>query len=249
MAAVQEAVGLYLGSMGWSYKFWPLYDGLKSNEYLSTYAEHFNSVEINSSFYRIPSLRVVESWASQVPDSFRFTAKFPQSISHAPELNYKERNLEAFIGNIGKLEEKLGPLLLQFPARFKVDEAENLKDFLSVLPKEHIYAVEFRHDGWFIDETYELLRENSASLVQVEHPRLPTIKVLTADFVYIRWEGDRKLVNGEKGSVERNRREDNLNWSEIIRGYLEEGLTVYGFFSKFYSGYPESDIKMILEDL
>jgi uncharacterized protein YecE (DUF72 family) len=249
VAAVQEAVGLYLGSMGWSYKFWPLYIGLKPSEFLSNYARHFNSVEINSSFYRIPSRSVVENWATQVPNGFRFTAKFPQSISHAPELNYQDGKLEAFFRNISKLGDKLGPLLLQLPARFKVDEVDKLEDFLSVLPNEYRYAVEFRYRDWFNDETYELLRENSASLVQVEHPRFPSVNELTTDFVYIRWEGDRKLVNGERGSVEVDRKEVTQTWGVTIKRYLENGLEVYGFFSKFYSGYPLSDIKMIIEAL
>lgn len=147
MAAVQETLGLYLGSMGWSYKFWPLYDGLKPSEYLSNYARHFNSVEINSSFYRIPRQKVVENWANQVPDDFRFAVKFPQSISHTTDLNYEEGKLEAFLGNIGKLGDKLGPLLLQLSPRFKVDKSEKLKDFLSILPKDYMYAVEVRQEG------------------------------------------------------------------------------------------------------
>jgi uncharacterized protein YecE (DUF72 family) len=249
VAAVQEKVGPYLGSMGWSYKFWPLYDGLKPSEYLSEYAKNFNSVEINSSFYRIPSRKVVENWANQVPDEFHFTAKFPQSISHVSDLKYEEGKLEAFLRNISMLGDKLGPLLLQLPARFKVDQAENLRGFLSVLPKDHVYAVEFRHRDWFIDETYELLRKNSVALVQVEHPRLQTVGEVTAGFVYIRWEGDRKLVDGERGTVEADRREESLVWSETIKSYLGKGLEVYGFFSKFYSGYPVSDIKTISEAL
>jgi uncharacterized protein YecE (DUF72 family) len=235
--------------MGWSYKFWPLYDGLKPSEFLSNYAKHFNSVEINSSFYRIPSQSVVENWASQVPKGFRFTAKIPRSISHASELNYQEGKLEAFLRNISKLGGKLGPLLLQLPAKFRVDKVEKLEDFLSVLPKEYMYAVEFRNRGWFKDEIYELLRENSTSLVQVEHNRFPAVNELTTDFVYVRWEGDRKQVNGERGYVEVDRKEGNKTWGVKLKRYLEDGLDVYGFFSKFYSGYPVSDIKMTIEAL
>ena len=249
MAAVQEAVGPYIGSMGWSYKFWPLYDGLKPSEYLKRYSEHFNSVEVNSSFYRIPSRSVVENWANQVPEGFRFTAKFPQSISHAPDLDYEEGKLEVFLGNIGRLGDKQGPLLLQLPARFKSVNSEELGNLLSVLPEGGRYAVEFRHRGWFTEETYQLLREYGACLVQVEHPRLPTVDEVTGDFVYIRWEGERREVDGERGVVEVDREGDNLAWSGRIREQLENGLEVYGYFSKFYSGYPVSDIHAITQNL
>jgi uncharacterized protein YecE (DUF72 family) len=249
VAAVQEEVGLYIGSMGWSYKFWPLYDGIKPGDYLRRYSEHFNSVEINSSFYRIPSRRVVENWAKQVPEGFRFAAKFPQSISHAPELVYEEGKLEAFLRNISGLGGKLGPLLLQLPARFKVDKEEVLGDFLSGLPRRHAYAVEFRHSDWFRDETYRLLRDHNVSLVQVEHPKRTSASELTADFVYVRWEGERKKVEGEKGVVEMDRREDTLRWGESISALRGEGVTVYGYFSKFYSGYPVSDILMLQKAL
>jgi uncharacterized protein YecE (DUF72 family) len=249
LAAVQEEVEPYIGSMGWSYKFWPLYEGLKPSEYLKRYSENFNSVEINSSFYRIPSRRVVENWADQVLEGFRFTAKFPQSISHAPDLDYEEGKLEAFLRNISGLGEKLGPLLLQLPARFKADKEGVLGDFLSGLPPRHTYAVEFRHIGWFNDETYRLLREHNISLVQVEHPKMATVSELTADFAYIRWEGDRKQVEGERGYVELDRGEETLRWAESINALHEEGLTVYGYFSKFYSGYPVSDILMLQKAL
>jgi uncharacterized protein YecE (DUF72 family) len=249
VAAVQEEVGLYIGSMGWSYKFWPLYDGIKPGDYLRRYSEHFNSVEINSSFYRIPSRRVVKNWANQVPESFRFTAKFPQSISHAPELVYEEGKLEAFLRNISGLGGKLGPLLLQLPARFKADKLGALGDFLSGLPRRHAYAVEFRHSDWFRDETYRLLRDHDIALVQVEHPKWRTESELTADFTYIRWEGDRKKVGGEKGIVEMDRGGDTMRWGESISALLGEGIAVFGFFSKFYSGYPVSDIRLLQKAL
>lgn len=129
------------------------------------------------------------------------------------------------------------------------DQAEELRGFLSVLPKDGMYAVEFRHKGWFTEETYELLRENCITMVQVEHPRLPTEDELTGDFAYIRWEGDRGQVDGEKGAVEIDRGGENLTWSRRIRAYLEEGLRVFGYFSKFYSGYPVYDIHTIMDNL
>jgi uncharacterized protein YecE (DUF72 family) len=231
--------------MGWSYKFWPLYNGLKPNEFLRTYAKHFNSVEINSSFYRIPNRKVIENWISQVPDNFRFTAKFPQSISHSPKLNYDEGKLDAFIRNISTLKDKLGPLLLQLPPSFHSTEIKFLTEFLSILPTDLTYAVEFRNQDWFNHETYELLRENDIALVQVEHPKRQQTDELTTDFVYIRWEGNRKIVNGDKGLVEIDKKKNITDWYSKIMNYLKNEMEIYGYFSKFYSGYPVNDIKMI----
>ena len=242
---------LFLGAMGWSYKFWSeIYPkGSKSADYLTHYSKHFKSVEINSSFYRIPSRKTIENWRSLVPQDFRFTAKFPQSISHSPELKYEPGKLEAFFNNIGQLEEKLGALVLQLPPRLKVENLPALRDLLTVLPDEFSYAVEFRNRGWFSEEVFKLLRENHVALVQVEHPRLPTTTELTADHIYIRWEGDRKVVSGEKGDVELDRSEDNRRWARQINELLDSGHEVFGYFSKFYSGYPPADIWQITDML
>jgi uncharacterized protein YecE (DUF72 family) len=247
MAVIQKKVGLYMGSMGWSYKFWPIYSGLKPNEFLRKYANHFNSVEINSSFYRIPNRKVIENWFSQVPDNFRFSAKFPQSISHSPKLKYNEGKMDAFIRNISTLGDKLGPLLLQLPPSFHSNELKNLREFLSTLPTDLTYAVEFRNQDWFNYETYELLKENNIALVQVEHQKKPKRFELTTDFVYIRWEGNRKIVNGDKGIIEVDRKQNITEWYPKIMNYLENKMNVYGYFSKFYSGYPVNDIKIFQE--
>ena len=109
--------------------------------------------------------------------------------------------------------------------------------------------MEFRNRGRFIEDVYTLLRENEVALVQVEHPRLPTATELTTDHVYIRWEGDRKKVTGEKGLVEIDREEDNRRWANRIHELLESGHNVYGYFSKFYSGYPPADIWQVTDML
>ena len=241
-----QVKNLFLGTMGWSYDFWPIYQGLTSSEYLSRYSEHFNSVEINSSFYRIPRKRTVERWFEDTPENFKFTAKFPRSISHAPKLVYESGKLDAFFKNIESLLKKKGPLLIQFPPKFKANNLESFIDLLNILPKRNRYAVEFRNQSWFNEETYKILRKYEVSLVQIQHPWQPTSKEITTNFVYIRWEGNRKSVNGEKGIIEIDRSEDNKKWAKLISEYLELSLEVYGFFSKFYSGYPPADINQIL---
>jgi len=235
---------LYLGSMGWSYGFWDLYEGLKPKEYLGEYSRHFNSVEINSTFYRIPRKETVESWAAAVPEGFVFSAKFPRSISHSPGLRFPEGKLDAFMSSIGLLGSRLGPLLLQLPPRFKPDEALTIIEFLSTLPAHHRYAVEFRDRAWMNEGSLDAFAEQGVCIVQQEHPWLPIIDRVTAGYVYIRLEGDRRKVSGEKGVAERDASDRNGFWAQRIEAYLE-GMDVYGYVSKYYSGYPPLDLDQI----
>jgi uncharacterized protein YecE (DUF72 family) len=245
---IRMAGKLYLGSMGWSYGFWGLYRGLKPEEYLGEYARRFNSVEINSTFYRIPRRETVESWAAAAPEGFVFSAKFPRSISHSPGLRYPEGKLDAFISNMELLGSKMGPLLLQLPPRFKPDEAPALTGLLSTLPVRHRYAVELRDRAWMKEESLDTLTEQRVCVVQQEHPWLPSIDRVTGGYVYIRLEGDRRKVSGEKGTVERDASERNLHWAHRIREYLES-FDVYCYVSKYYSGYPPRDVEHIKKEL
>ena len=234
---------LYLGSMGWSYKFWPLYEeGSNASDYLSQYASHFNSVEVNNTFYRIPNIPTVENWYEDVPSGFVFSSKFPRSISHAGSLNYDEERLEVFLRNISVFKDKKGPLLLQLPPYSRSAAFENLESLLEALPAGDKIAVEFRNKEWLSDETYALLISKGVATVFQEHPTFPDVDQLTGSFVYIRCEGDRKKVNGEKGEREVDRVKDTEKCAKRIHSYLGEGIDVFCYFSKYYSGYPPSDI-------
>ncbi len=239
---------LYLGSMGWSYGFWGLYHGLKQVDYLGEYARHFNSVEINSTFYRIPQRETVKNWAESAPESFVFSVKFPRSISHSPGLRPPEGKLDAFISNMKLLGSKLGPLLLQLPPSFKPNEAPALIGFLSTLPVHHSYAVEFRDETWTEDTILDVLAKRGICVVHQEHPWLPTIDRVTGGCVYIRLDGDRREVDGERGVVERDTSETNRSWARRIGEYLEE-YDVYCYVSKYYSGYPPHDVDQIKREL
>jgi uncharacterized protein YecE (DUF72 family) len=233
--------------MGWSYGFWGIYVDLRPGGYLAEYARRFNSVEINNSFYRIPAPATVAEWASQAPPGFRFAAKFPQSISHAPGLSFDEGKLYAFLRSMSQLGPRKGPLLIQLPPTLRPDHADGLRRLLGALPGGNRYAVEFRHRDWFRQETYEMLRESRVALVQQAHPWLPEVHEATAGFVYARFEGDRRKVGGEEGSVEVDRASDTERWARVISTYLDEGLDVYAYFSKYYSGYPPHDVAQLVE--
>lgn len=230
--------------MGWSYSFWlgNLYPkGLKSREFLTEYSKHFDTVELDSTFYRIPRRETVIEWKDQTPTGFLFAAKFPRIITHIKMLKDCEELLERFVGRLSELQEKLGPLLLQFPSRFKQEHIQMLKDFLSTLPRECRFAVEVRNQKLLGDELFSLLRKNEIALTLVSSPFMPSIEELTANFVYVRLEGDRAKVKGTLGKVEVDRTDDIKKWAEKIKKYRDSHAEVFVYFSKYYSGHPPTD--------
>ncbi len=237
---------LYIGSMGWSYDYWDIYpENAPKRNYLEIYSESFNSVEINSSFYRIPSSSTVEKWAEQTPKGFKFSTKFPRSITHVKDLNFGSGRFEAFMKNINNLGSKLGPFLIQFTPRFHSKKNKALTQFLKKLPEENQYAIEFRNKSWLTEETFELLKSYNISMVQGGYLETSGHPSRSDGFVYIRLEGDRDKVNGKRGEVEVERCEDLDLWSKRIRGFLDNGQEVYIYVSKYFSGYPPSDIEYL----
>lgn len=237
---------VHIGTMGWSYPFWigdfyPV--GLKPAAFLTEYAKHFDSVELDNTFYRIPSAKATDSWKEQTPDGFLFSAKFPRVITHVKMLRDCRREVDMFISRMSQLQNKLGPLLLQFPRSFAPKHFSLLQEFLPKLPRGLRYAVEARNKGLLTEKLHNLLRENGIALVLVGQPVLE--EQLTADFVYVRWQGDRTKVNGTLGKVEVDRAENTEKWATQIRNILNR-KEIFGYFSKYYSGYPPQDAKQLL---
>lgn len=243
---------VHIGTMGWSYSFWVdnfYQKGLSPEAFLSDYAKHFETVEADSTFYGVPSEDTVVKWRSQTPANFMFSVKFPRIITHDKMLKNVERETERFVGRMSQLQNKLGPMLLQFPYSFKGEHVHLLDDFLPRLPREYRFAVEVRNAKLLNDDLYSLLRKNNVALVWATLPFLPPADVVTAEFVYIRWEGDRRKVQGTLGKVETDRTSDITQWAEKIKKLLSNELEVFGYYSKYYSGHPPTDAKQLLEKL
>jgi uncharacterized protein YecE (DUF72 family) len=161
---------ILVGTSGWSYKEWKgsFYPPkLPQDEMLGFYASRFPTVEVNNSFYRIPSEKVLAGWAEQVTPDFRFVLKASRRITHNSRLADEDGSLEYFLRAVNPLGERLGTTLFQLPPTFKKD-AVRLRDFLARLPKRWMAALEFRHASWFDDEVYDLLRSHDAALVAVD---------------------------------------------------------------------------------
>jgi uncharacterized protein YecE (DUF72 family) len=236
---------LYLGTIGFSYNFWEgtFYPSkTPSKNYLNYYASKFNTVEIDSTFYRIPTEPTVINWRLQTPKNFKFALKFPQLITHIKMLKNCQNETRVFLQRASLLGEKLGALLLQFPPNFTAEHLEDLTDYLQDLPKLYRYVVEVRNSSWLQNDFYSTLETNGVALAWAEGPLSVQISKVTADFLYLRWEGDRKKVNGTLGKIEVDRQRDLKVWGDRIRDLLENQLTVFGYFGKYYSGFPPSDV-------
>lgn len=161
---------ILVGTSGWSYKEWKgsFYPPkLPSDDMLRFYASRFLTVEVNNSFYRIPSERVLAGWAEQVPEGFRFVLKASRRVTHNNRLKDEDGSLAYFLRAVNPLGQRLGPTLFQLPPTFKKD-LPRLQEFLGRLPKRWPAAIEFRHVSWFEDDVYDLLRSRDVALVAVD---------------------------------------------------------------------------------
>jgi len=152
---------------------------------LAYYVERFTTVEINATFYRMPNEKTVAGWASTAPAGFTYVLKAPQRITHFARLRGVDEPLRYFCGTARSLGDKLGPLLFQLPPNFK-KATDRLGELLSILPNGFRVAFEFRHESWFDDEVYTLLRSHNASLCIADTEEGTTPAVATADFGYLR---------------------------------------------------------------
>jgi uncharacterized protein YecE (DUF72 family) len=241
----------HLGTIGWSYNFWKgkFYPSKTApKDYLAYYASQFNTVEVDSTFYRIPTQPTVTNWKQQTPDDFRFSLKFPQMITHVKMLRDCQYETGVFLDRVSLLGEKLGVLLLQFPPNFGIDHLDDLEAFVQELPRQHRDVVEVRNKVWLKKEFYSLLMANRVALAWADSPLMVPISEITSDFLYVRWEGDRKKVNGTLGKIEANRAEDLKLEADKIKPFLGK-MEVFSYFGKYYSGYPPSDIANLQANL
>jgi uncharacterized protein YecE (DUF72 family) len=242
--------GLYLGTCGWSYADWEgtLYpEGLQAASRLAEYAKHYATVEIDSTFYGTPRSSTVEKWHEVVPQDFLFAAKFPQEVTHERNLINTRSEAENFVHTMQALEDRLGPLLLQLPPSFTVEGMGVLEDFLSTLPQGPRYAVEVRHRSWLGSDLPALLREHGVALTLVDYPRMPRMDEATADFVYIRWLGDRRDFPSGHSHAKRDRTDDLEWWSERVDRFLSEGREVFAYANNHYQNHSPSTLERFLE--
>lgn len=235
------SAAIHLGTQGWSYPDWigVFYPpGSRQEHYLPFYAQVFDTVELDTTFYHPPKPSIVRSWAKHTPEAFRFAAKVPQRITHEARLAKMGEDLAAFAAALAPLGPRLGPLLVQLPAEF-VREAGTfglLDRFLTATPRDVRLAVEFRDASWHHPQAYDLLRRHRAAMAWTEWRDLPRVTEVTADFLYLRWLGDRREIQSyDRVVVDRARSFD--QWEKDLRRVLPEVREVYGYFNNHWAGH------------
>jgi uncharacterized protein YecE (DUF72 family) len=233
---------VHIGCSGWSYQDWRgrLYpEELPQSRWLTRYAETFDTVEINNTFYRLPTKKAVKAWAEQSPEGFCFSVKASRYLTHLKRLKELRPYLKRFYDPLEALTKsgKLGPVLWQLPGNFKRDD-ERLKGALDVLP-EGRHAFEFRHESWFDPDVYSILRDEGVALVVGDHPKWPfQTRERTTDWTFIRFHYGRK---GRKGNYSYPELD---TWARRLAQWRRT-TEIYAYFNNDWSGYaPENALKL-----
>jgi uncharacterized protein YecE (DUF72 family) len=269
---------MWVGTSSWSSKDWcgSFYpESIAPAEMIREYSKKLPTVEIDSTWYRMPDVRMVEAWKSKTPEGFVFSAKVPKIITHEKYLEDCESELNEFISVMSRLEDKLGPLLLQFPYFAKgmdpqeyetgVDFVERLKTFVKLLPKDFKWAVEIRNKKWVCSPLLDLLHDRRISLAFIDyytmdplHKLARRLEVFTAPFVYVRFLGNRKNIEslvktakkeGQRsrdwGSLIIDRTEQMKLWIQPLQNLAEKNIPTYVYFNNHYAGYAPGSVELL----
>jgi uncharacterized protein YecE (DUF72 family) len=243
---------------GWETAFYPA--GMKPAEYLTYYATKFNTVEVDSTFYRTPAISTVNGWANKTPEGFMFALKVPQSITHEKILADCDEEFKKFVDTADCLgDEKLGPMLLQFPYFNKMafksgkEFLARLAPFLKKLPKGHRFALEIRNKQWISSEFFDLLREHSVAYALIDQAWMPRVTEIfekfdpiTADFTYMRLLGDRKGIEQktkvwDKVIVDRSK--ELMSWVSVCQRTVRRGVSTYVYVNNHYAGFAPATVE------
>jgi uncharacterized protein YecE (DUF72 family) len=255
--------GIHLGTSaftaaGWDGSFYP--EGMKPADYLTYYATKFDSVEVDSTFYRTPSVSTVRGWYEKTPKGFIVAAKVPQVITHEKVLKDCETEFKTFLNAMEILGDKLGPLLFQFGYFNKKafigvnDFLARLVPFMKKLPIGQKFAVEIRNKNWLVPQLVEALRERGVALALVDHVWMPRPSVLfekfepiTADFTYVRWLGDRKGIEESTKTWDRvilDRSSELSEWVEILRKVHKRKIQIFAYANNHYAGHAPATVEL-----
>jgi uncharacterized protein YecE (DUF72 family) len=241
---------VFLGTSGWSYKEWigPFYHkGEKSM--LRSYGRVFKTAEINTTFYRYPTKKMVMGWTRYSPSEFVFSAKLPKLITHKKRLDVEagvQEDLERFCDTMRILlsDGKLGCLLIQLPPKYEYD-IDHLESFFKILPLDFKFAVEFRNLSWMRSETWDLLKKYKVAYTIVDEPLLPPEIYITSSIAYFRWHG-----HGENPWFNyRYSKEELEPWIPKVKESSEKVKKLYGYFNNHFHGYAPENCLQVLEML
>ncbi|QHL88865.1 DUF72 domain-containing protein [Nibribacter ruber] len=223
----------YIGTSGWHYNHWKgnFYPaGVASAQFTNYYLRFFDTVEINNSFYRLPSPETFANWRTSVPPDFLFAVKASRYITHMKKLKDPQQSLAQFMGNVQALEEKLGPILFQLPPAWRLN-LERLEQFLAALPPFYRYTIEFRDQSWYDARVYALLQQKNIAFCIYDLDGHQSPLEVTADFVYIRLHGPEGKYNGSYSETTLQ------TWAEKLKVWSAEGKDVFVYFDNDIGGH------------
>ena len=218
-----------IGCSGWNYASWKqeLYEGLPASRWLEHYARHFDTVEVNNTFYRLPNRDAVANWERTAPPGFVFAVKTSRYLTHVKRLRDVGEGLQRFYDRIDPLlrSSKLGPILWQLPPNFQRDD-ERLANALAQLPREQRHCFEFRHPSWFAEEVYELLRRHGVALVIGDRPEVRPFqaRVFTAAWTYVRFHHGSRGRRGNYSEAELR------EWADRFAAWRAE-VEIFAYFN------------------
>lgn len=234
---MKKAGKVHIGTSGWHYKHWkgPFYpENLAARDMLSFYAKHFNTAEINSSFYRLPSKSTLEHWKESVPDGFIFSLKGSRFVTHMKKLKDPSAGVPDLLEVAGCLGGNLGPVLFQLPPRWHVN-AGRLEAFLQYLPSGFRYVFEFRDPTWFDAGIYDILAKwRCAFCIYHLAGRLSPVEI-TAPFVYVRLHGPEGAYQGCYSTA------DLSEWAGVFSTWLGQDREIFCYFDNDQAGYAALD--------
>ncbi len=230
-----------IGTSGWSYRHWRerFYPPkMPVRDHFPFYAGHFDTVELNNSFYRQPPRERFAAWAAQAPDGFLFAVKGSRYLSHVRRLRVEQKSVDLVVKPARGLGDKLGPILFQFQANFSCD-LDRLDGFLPMLPASARFALEFRHPSWLVPGVFERLRAHRIALCIPDHPKMPQVLEVTTDFTYVRLHLPPRGLGYSRRGLEA--------WRDRIIAWRNQGLAVYLYFNNDMEGYAVRNARTLKE--
>ena len=238
------AAKVHIGTSGWHYKHWRglFYPKeLPAAKMLEFFTHHFSTVEINNTFYRLPTESALQSWREAVPRGFLFAVKGSRFITHMKKLRDPENAIAIFFERIRALGKTLGPILFQLPPRWPVN-AERLEEFLGLIPRNHQYVFEFREASWCCSDVYKILERHNAALCMHDWGGSEWPGELTANFAYVRMHGPGGAYHGDYDARMLK------SWVKRIEKW-EQLTTVFVYFNNDQGGYAIKNAKELLQFL
>lgn len=234
---------VFVGTSGWNYPHWKgrFYPReVKEKDWFGYYARYFRTVEINNTFYQLPSEKTFISWEKQAPEDFLFTVKANRFITHVKKLKDPEQPLNNFTARAKMLREHLGPILYQFPPKWNVNR-DRLERFLSLLPKNLVHVFEFRNPSWHCGEVYALLERYAVSFCAHDMPGCECPRLGIGPVAYVRFHGTTGVYEGMYP------RRVLRDWAGWVEGEVRKGRKVFIYFNNDAEAQAVRDARRFVE--